>query len=88
MTMRKTTALAAIFAAMGLGFFSSDAHAQDAKKEKEQGYSYIFGDEALLGHDLKDQGIGITVRPTGMRDRLLRPRVQFVAEMIKSVEAL
>jgi hypothetical protein len=84
--MRKTTIFAATFAAIGMGLFSGNAHAEGPKKDG--GYSYVFTDDGLLGADLKGQSGVITVRQGSVRDRLIRPRVQFVSEMLKSVEAL
>jgi len=85
--MRKTTILAATIAAIGMGLFSGEAHAQAPKKDQGD-YSYEFKDDALLGADLKGQSGVITVRQGSVRDRLIRPRVQFISEMLKSVEAL
>jgi hypothetical protein len=84
--MRKTTMIAATLAAIGMGLFSGNARAEGPKKD--QGYSYEFKDDALLGADLQGQTGVITVRQGGVRDRLIRPRVHFVAELLKSVEAL
>ncbi len=84
--MHKTTIMTATLAALFVGFWSESAHAQQPKKE--QGYSYEFKDDALLGADLQGQTGVITVRQGGVRDRLIRPRVHFVAELLKSVEAL
>lgn len=83
--MRKMTILAALLASFSL--FTTAAHA-DPKKDKNDNYGYTFTDDALLGNDLGAQGGMIKVRPNGVRDRLIRPRVQFVAEMLKSVENL
>lgn len=85
--MRKTTILAFTLAAIGMGLFSGNAHAQGAKKDQGS-YSYEFKDDALLGNDLHGQSGVITVRQGSVRDRLIRPRVQFITEMLKSVEAL
>lgn len=49
---------------------------------------YEFDDDALnaLGHGA--QGMLLRVRPEAARVVLLRPRVQFVSELLQSVEAL
>ncbi len=90
--MRKTTISAALIASITIGLFSNVALAEDKKQkpqknqEKAQDYGYTFTDDALLGTDLQGQTGVIKVRPTGMRDRLIKPRTQFVAEMLKSIE--
>lgn len=84
--MRKTTIPAAIIASLTIGLFSTTALAEDKKTQKSQDYGYVFNDDALLGNDLKGQTGIIKVRPTGMRDRLIKPRTQFIAEMFKSIE--
>ncbi|HMY14689.1 MAG TPA: hypothetical protein PKA58_00090 [Polyangium sp.] len=84
--MRKTTIPAALFASMTIGLFSTAALAEDKKQPKSEDYGYIFNDDALLGNDLQGQTGIIKVRPVGVRDRLIRPRTQFIAEMFKSIE--
>jgi len=87
--MRKTTITAAFLASITAGLFiSSAAHAEPKKNTKSDDYSYTFTDDDLLGKDMAGQSAMIKVRQTGTRDRLIRPRIQFVAEMIKSVENL
>ncbi|MFT3775082.1 MAG: hypothetical protein QM820_57780 [Minicystis sp.] len=65
---------------------SAFAPAASADPPKEQGYEYKFTDDKLLGDTMGAAGAKITVIKMGRRDRLLRPRVQFVQEMLKSVE--
>ncbi len=87
--MRKTTILAALLASFGL--FTTTAHAEpgkNAKKEKGNDYGYTFEDDSLLGGEMDGRSDIIKIRPTGVRDRLIRPRVQFVPELLKSVENL
>ncbi|MDI1428093.1 MULTISPECIES: hypothetical protein [Polyangium] len=83
--MRKMMILT--LATLGATLFTSAAYAEP-KKEKSQDYGYTFTDDALLGNDIGNQYGLIKVRQTGMRDKLIRPRVQFVNELLKSVEAL
>lgn len=83
--MRKTTIMA--LATLGATLFTSAAYAEP-RKEKAENYGYTFDDDALLGGDLGAQTAVIKVRQKGMRDKLIRPRVQFVNELLKSVEAL
>lgn len=84
--MKKNTILAALIASAALSL--STAASADPKKEKGQDYGYVFGDDALLGNDLGGQTGMIKVRQGFVRNALIRPRVQFVTEMLKSVEAL
>ncbi len=84
--MKTTRILAATIASFTL-LITGAAHA-DPKKEKSQDYGYTFGDDALLGNDLGGQTGMIKVRQGFVRNALIRPRVQFVAEMLKSVENL
>lgn len=84
--MRKTTIPAALIASMTIGLFSTAALAEDKKPQKSEDYGYTFSDDALLGNDLQGQTGIIKVRPVGVRDRLIRPRTQFIAEMFKSIE--
>ena len=84
--MRKMTIPAALLASMTIGLFSTGAFAEDQKQQKPQDYGYVFNDDALLGKDLQGQTGVIKVRPTGVRDRLIKPRTQFIAEMFKSIE--
>lgn len=54
----------------------------------EKGYGYKFDDDPLQSGVSGTTGFVIKVRPKGARETLLRPRTSFVAEMLKSVEAL
>jgi hypothetical protein len=86
-TMRKMTIPAALIATLTIGLFSTAALAEDKKQpQKSQDYGYEFKDDSLLGNDLQGQTGIIKVRPMGTRDRLIRPRTQFIAEMFKSIE--
>ncbi len=49
---------------------------------------YQFGDDALLGEQLSADGDLIRLRARPARTLLLRPRTQFVGELLKSVEHL
>jgi hypothetical protein len=80
----KTKIAASLALFMGVGLLSSSAFADPPKKDSS--YEYRFDDDKLLGKDGTAGGPMITVLKTGRRDRLLRPRVQFVQEMLKSVE--
>jgi hypothetical protein len=67
-----------------LGAMEQAAHADPTQKDDK--YGYVFGDDALNAESKGSLTAQIHVRPRGGRDLLLRPRVHFVAEMLKSVE--
>ena len=79
--------------AMGLAAFmaSGAALAQDkagGDKEKGDGYGYEFDDDPLAAGGFGPSDATIRVRPRAARTTLIRPRIQFVDEMLKSVENL
>jgi hypothetical protein len=80
------TILAALGLALGMSAMTPVAHADPTKKDNN--YGYTFDDDLLKGGNNSATGAQITVLKLGRRDRLLRPRVQFVTEMLKSVENL
>jgi hypothetical protein len=89
-TMRKMTLKTAALASLSAILLSSAAYAEQPKpkKEKVDSYGYEFKDDALLGAGLGPHGDMYKGRPMSLRDRLIRPRTEFVSEMLKSVEAL
>ena len=74
------------------------AHAQPARAQgdaqvahtvtTDDGYGYVFKDDLMRGAGLYPGGPMIRVSPHAVRNLLVRPRTQFVAEMLKSVEDL
>ena len=78
-----------LFAALLLTAGQSSAKPKKARNTVETtdgGYAYSFKDDPLSG---LTNGLGsglIKVMPRGMRRTLIRPRVSFVPEMLKSVE--
>ena len=52
------------------------------------GYVYTFTDDAMGGGGLSPKDARLHVVTHARRDTLIRPRVQFVTEMLKSVENL
>ena len=80
----KTKIAAALALFAGFSMMASIAHADPPKKE--DGYEYKFEDDGLLGKDLGGNTPQITARPKAAKLQLHRPRLQFVAEMLKSVE--
>lgn len=81
--------------AMGLAAFAATggafAQAKDAAAgggEKGDGYGYEFDDDPLSAGGFGPNDATIRVRPRAARTTLIRPRIQFVDEMLKSVENL
>jgi hypothetical protein len=62
--------------------------ASAAAQTKDENYSYRFDDELLVGDTLASTPPLLRLRPRPPRVTLLRPRVAFVGELLKSVEAL
>jgi hypothetical protein len=78
--------------AVGLTAFlvSGAAFAQEPKEggDKGDGYGYEFDDDPLSAGGFGPNDATIRVRPRAARTTLIRPRIQFVDEMLKSVENL
>jgi hypothetical protein len=83
--MKTKIAVALTFCA-GICVAAPSAHADPPKKD--DGYAYKFDDDSLLGKDGNGNAPIINVRAKGRRDLLHRPRIQFVQEMLKSVETM
>ncbi|AGP33702.1 hypothetical protein BE04_12935 [Sorangium cellulosum] len=66
----------------------SEAAAQDKTPAKQENYSYTFTDDLLDASNSNATGAMLQVRQPGRRDRLLRPRLHFIPEMLKSVESM
>lgn len=62
--------------------------ASAAAQTKEDNYSYRFEDDDLVGSTLGTTPPILRMRPRVMHVTLIRPRVAFVGELLKSVEAL
>jgi hypothetical protein len=54
--------------------------------DKAEGYGYEFSDDPLNAGGFGPNDATIKVRPRAARTTLIRPRVSFVQEMLKSVE--
>ncbi len=65
-----------------------EAAAQDRTPTRQENYSYIFTDDLLDAANGAASGAVLQVRQLGRRDRLLRPRLHFIPEMLKSVESM
>jgi len=80
----KTKIVAGLLAVVGVLAVAPAAHADPTKKDNT--YGYTFDDDALKAEGVSANTAQLTVRKVGLRDRLVRPRVHFVTEMLKSVE--
>jgi hypothetical protein len=75
--------------ACGLVMISSRASAQsEHPPDRGRGYQYVFDDDPLAAGILDGTTAQIRVTPQPKRSILARPRVEFVTELLRSVEAL
>lgn len=77
---------ALIAVALGFAFSAGSIEASAEPTKKDDNYGYIFTDDVLNAENAGSSTAQIQVLKMGRRDRLLRPRVHFVPEMLKSVE--
>jgi hypothetical protein len=78
----------AAFAVSGAALAQEKAAAGGADKGGGDGYGYEFDDDPLAAGGFGPNDATIRVRPRAARTTLIRPRIQFVDEMLKSVENL
>lgn len=73
---------------VGLLVVAPMAFAQAGAKstDGDGGYGYEFSDDPLNAGGFGPSDATIRVRPTAARTTLIRPRISFVQEMLKSVE--
>jgi hypothetical protein len=64
------------------------AQAKETAAKEGEGYGYEFDDDPLSAGGFGPNDATIRVRPRAARTTLIRPRIQFVDEMLKSVENL
>jgi hypothetical protein len=86
-----TRRLISILAAgLALTSFAAPAAAEPRPKDgkAEQGYAYTFDDDPLSAPGMGALSGIIKVRPAASRNTLTKPRLHFIPEMLKSVEAL
>lgn len=79
----------AVLAAAACWLSASTAMAQDTAeidKSEDGSYAYSFHDDPLNAAGNFANSARIKVRPQGVRRTLLRPRLHFIPEMLKSVE--
>lgn len=66
---------------------TSVASAQDVKEtDTEEGYGYEFEDDPLAAGGFGPNDSRIRVRRGAQRSTLIKPRTQFITELLKSVE--
>lgn len=84
--------LIAVVFGIGILLLTSTAWAQrtveGVKEGKESGYGYEFDDDPLAAGGFGPNDATIRVRPGPVRTTLIRPRISFVDNMLKSVENL
>lgn len=87
--MKKLTTIAlGVLAALTISSLASADDSTYVDKTTKDGQDITFKDDPLSAPGF-DAGISvIKIRPSAVRMALLRPRTQFVTEMIKSVENL
>ncbi|PIE05890.1 MAG: hypothetical protein CSA75_02395 [Sorangium cellulosum] len=89
--MRRTKLVATV-AALGVFLISSVGWAQpkaiESGEGEEKGYGYTFDDDPLAAGGFGPNDATIRVRPGPVRTTLIRPRISFVDNMLKSVENL
>jgi hypothetical protein len=88
----KTVRLASLCAFVCAAFVSAPASAQDSTHVKTttrpDGYGFIFEDDPLQAGGLSASFPRIVVRPRAGGGTLIRPRIHFVMELLKTVETL
>jgi hypothetical protein len=98
MATSKRTKVVGTVAGLAVLLLASSAWAQDAPVAKEtaagagagdkgaDGYGYEFSDDPLAAGGFGPNDATIKVRPKAARTTLIRPRTNFIPEMLKSVE--
>ena len=86
--MKKTAIGVSMIAGALLSIAVSERTASADPADKDGHYTYVFKDDALEAEGRDALIAQIRVRQRGVREQLLRPRVHFVGEMLKSVEGL
>lgn len=87
--MKKTTLIRSVCALTCL--FASPAVAEEPRvssQDATSNYGYEFEDDPLLAESAAAHALRIRTLGRGFRTQLIRPRVQFVAELLDSVEQL
>ncbi|HEU4579336.1 MAG TPA: hypothetical protein VFS67_13835 [Polyangiaceae bacterium] len=69
-------------------FMAGLSSAQVKESKSDDGYGYQFDDDPLNAGGFGPNDATIRVRARAARTTLIRPRISFVPEMLKSVENL
>ena len=88
--MMKLKELATVLAFGGVLLSSTSAFAQGVKETNGDSgdYGYEFDDDPLSAGGFGPNDSRIRVRQVGQRSTLIKPRTQFITELLKSVENL
>lgn len=81
-------ALGCVAAGLGVVAFEGTALAQAASEGSGDGYGYEFDDDPLAAAGFGPNDSRIRVRKGAQRSTLIKPRTQFINELLKSVENL
>ena len=84
----KRSKLMGICVALGVFLATSSALAQRTVDSGKDGYGYEFDDDPLAAGGFGPNDASIRVRSGPIRTTLIRPRISFVDNMLKSVENL
>jgi hypothetical protein len=88
-TAVRLSACAAALAILTLGGSAWCTEPSDISATNDPlGYGYVFHDDPLQAGGLNPHDARLRVVTHAARDVLIRPRTQFIAEMLKSVENL
>jgi hypothetical protein len=88
--MNKPLIACAVLAALSLTTLASADDKQNTYVDKttKDGQDIIFKDDPMSAGVMDPNGLVLTIRPSAARMQLLRPRTQFITQMLKSVENL
>ncbi len=85
---RMSACLFALLVVFPLSAAAEEPARSEAKPAQNGNYSYDFEDDKLLADSLAASGSLIRVRTGAARVMLMRPRLHFVPELLKSAEGL
>ncbi|HSC88727.1 MAG TPA: hypothetical protein VLC09_15705 [Polyangiaceae bacterium] len=89
MTNLKKIGLVGVSSVFALVALTGSAFAQGAKESSSgDGYGYEFDDDPLSAGGFGPNDSRIRVRRGAQRSTLIKPRTQFITELLKSVENL
>ena len=88
---RHPSTFAAAFAALLVLTVGATGHAADnipVVTSEPDGYGYQFKDDSMTAGFWGPRDARISIRPQAARSVLIRPRTQFIAQLLKSVEEI